>query len=278
MQGPLTLPVHALDFGSTNMDSTDSRSTDSRSSSVYPSHEDTALLLERYLAGARSEAESFVNDDYLNRVIDKPWGHECRVYADDLYDFWELVIAPDRRTSTHCHPHKATTLLVLSGLAHVKLLTHTRVLGAGEHLHLHPSAFHSTENIGPSPLHLIELETPRNKLDLVRANDLYGRAGQGYEKRSRSRTIAPILEIADMPGSSLRPTGSTEEYRYSVCASAAELDRQRARIAYAIPLGPGAAGIGTFDILTRADDVHATPDALPFFLIALNPQPQWRST
>ena len=41
--------------------------------------------------------------------------------------------------------------------------------------------FHGTTNAGPDDLHLVEIEVPRNKFDLVRLHDRYGRRGEHYQ-------------------------------------------------------------------------------------------------
>jgi mannose-6-phosphate isomerase-like protein (cupin superfamily) len=246
--------------------------------SLRPSHEDTALLSQRYLAGARSECEHFIDDDYLNHVVDKPWGRECRVYADAVYDVWELVIVPGGRTSTHCHPRKETALLVLSGQAKVRLLGQTRILDPGDYVHFHPGVFHSTENIGPCALHLIELETPRNKLDLVRASDAYGRTGQRYERATLSSEIAPLVDSSEMPGARIRTTGNAAEYRFSVLANADDFKAPPQRMLFAVSLAVQPTPCGAFDILTQVDSHPPRSIATPYLSVERNSQSQGQYT
>jgi len=59
------------------------------------------------------ENESFKDDIHLNKLVSKPWGHEYRVFCNQMYDAWKLKILPRQETSMHCHPRKDTVLLCL---------------------------------------------------------------------------------------------------------------------------------------------------------------------
>lgn len=234
---------------------------------VEASLEDNALLRRLLLTGARLESEQLAADDYLNHVVEKPWGHECRVYADALYDFWELFVSVGGRTSTHCHPRKQTALLVLAGRAKIHLLNRTHILGAGEHLHFRPGAFHATENIGASALHLVELETPRNKLDLVRSSDVYGRAGQGYERTNLMCDMTPLVDLAGMPGARIRRDGTGGRYSFSLHPGVHAVERDWSSVLYAIPLSARPAQAGAFAFLARADSLRATANTNQSYLL-----------
>src|SRR6476660_1400694 len=60
-------------------------------------------LLRKMTRGSMSN-ENFDQDKYLNELIPKPWGHEYRIYTDNIYDVWKLRITPGGQTSLHCHP------------------------------------------------------------------------------------------------------------------------------------------------------------------------------
>jgi mannose-6-phosphate isomerase-like protein (cupin superfamily) len=159
------------------------------------------------------------SDEALDGLTDKPWGQEERIYADALYDLWHLEIAPGQQTSMHCHPRKATALLTLSGSGTVHLLQHPmRSLEPLEVLHLGRGVFHQTRNVGTEPLHLIEVEVPRNKHDLVRLHDAYGRAGQGYEATIRKphTRLCSLARHPHRPGARLRAHCLHEYYRFAI--------------------------------------------------------------
>jgi mannose-6-phosphate isomerase-like protein (cupin superfamily) len=162
---------------------------------------------------------SMPSDEALDGLTNKPWGQEERIYADALYDVWHLEIAPGQQTSMHCHPRKATALLTLSGLGTVHLLQHPVCsLEPLKVLHLGRGVFHQTRNVGTEPLHLIEVEVPRNKYDLVRLHDAYGRTGQGYEsppETSHTRLCA-LTQHPHRPGARLRTHCLHQHYYFAV--------------------------------------------------------------
>ena len=118
--------------------------------------------------------------DYSKVVIKKPWGQEYLMYRNDEIALWALHITKKSKTSMHCHPHKKTALIVLSGRVLCKTLTSENELTTGQGFVIEKGVFHSTEAIS-SGVVVMELETPTNKRDLVRLHDAYGRSGKGYE-------------------------------------------------------------------------------------------------
>src|SRR5579884_2131191 len=153
---------------------------------IQPSREDIKLLSELLHAEeGMLPVEPTGQEEWLSTVIQKPWGYKYRVYVDAFYDLWHLCLRPGESTSLHCHPRKVTALICLHGEGTVRLLSHQQHVKALSCLHLGKGVFHATENSGLTDLDLIEVEVPRNKLDLLRAKDRYGRAGLGYEQPPR---------------------------------------------------------------------------------------------
>lgn len=142
--------------------------------------------LEKLIAeGARFGNENFETDRHLDEVIPKPWGYEYRAYVDDSFDLWCLHIDPGHSTSAHVHPRKLTYLLGLGGEGVTCGLGRADVpVRPGTVLRIAGGVFHGTRNTGTEQLVLIEVEVPRNKLDLVRLRDDYDRAGKAYETLS----------------------------------------------------------------------------------------------
>lgn len=177
----------------------------------------SSLDIERFsevFNGSLPNSEDFKADVYLEKDISKPWGHEHRVYADSFYDVWHLEINSGQKTSMHCHPRKETALLCLDGQAKIHLLHETYLVSSGQLIYLKKGAFHCTENVGNSSLHLVEVETPRNKFDLVRLEDSYGRVGKHYEEEILEEKL-PELEKGEILRSTIKQfsfglkTGST---------------------------------------------------------------------
>ncbi len=163
------------------------------------------------------KAEQFDADEYLDRIIEKPWGLEYRIYADNFYDFWMLNLAVGQGTSLHCHPRKETALLCLSGQAKMQSLGKIYAVSHRDIIHIGKGVFHSTENIGDSPLELIEVEAPRNKLDLIRSADKYGRQGRSYEQQGFDEEVNVIRSGMLVQGSKLRNC-TDHRYRFGIRA------------------------------------------------------------
>jgi mannose-6-phosphate isomerase-like protein (cupin superfamily) len=161
-------------------------------------------------------AEQFDGDSYLDRVIKKPWGHEYRIYADYFYDLWKLSILPGHMTSFHCHPRKETALLCLNGRGKMRFLNQEQTIQPLDSVYIERGVFHSTENIGDIPLELIEVEVPRNKLDLVRLDDKYGRSGKCYETQSLDYSMYILYQGQSIPGSKVRKACLDNTYRFDV--------------------------------------------------------------
>lgn len=153
----------------------------------------------------------------LDEVIAKPWGHEYRIYCDPFFDVWRLTIEPGHSTSEHCHPRKSTALICLSGNGRLQLQTGTYLLSANDVVVIGRGVFHSTENIGSQPLEVIEVEVPRNKFDLVRAEDSYGRKASPYTDPTDGEiAIADMVETPLVENARYRPFCATGRSRFDV--------------------------------------------------------------
>jgi mannose-6-phosphate isomerase-like protein (cupin superfamily) len=191
---------------------------------VEPTAHDLKLL-ETAMGEAESApgAEQFRidGDSYLDDVIAKPWGFEYRVYADTFYDVWKLRLRPGHGTSTHCHPRKDTALLVLAGTGSTHFLGQEQRIRPLDLVHIRRGVFHSTENTGDGMLDLVEIELPRNKLDLVRSGDRYGRAGLRYETETLDWAATEMVAAELVAHSRLRRRSLTGEYAFDVQRGAA---------------------------------------------------------
>ncbi|TLN25054.1 hypothetical protein FDZ71_01655 [bacterium] len=119
--------------------------------------------------------------EFCDKVVKKPWGYEYLMYESDKIAIWYLHISHGRQTSLHCHPCKKTGYILLDGEAQVSFLNGHVQLRALSKLMLREGLFHSTRAISPDGIHVIEVESPPNKEDLVRLDDIYGRKEQPYE-------------------------------------------------------------------------------------------------
>ena len=128
-------------------------------------------------------------EDYKNKVVIKPWGYEYLIFENEYVAIWFLHIKDGHSTSMHCHPQKKTCLMLLDGEALFNTLLHRNYLNGFGGIVIDKSVFHSTKAISKEGIHLIEIESPPDKLDLVRLNDSYGREMQSYEGFSEMQEV-----------------------------------------------------------------------------------------
>nr|WP_263973746.1 cupin domain-containing protein [Rouxiella badensis] len=168
------------------------------------------------MSTTHNNGESFDKDFHLNDLIEKPWGYEYRVYCDCVFDLWKLHIDANQSTSMHCHIQKDTVLICLSGSGYTKFLDGTiHQLNKGDSVYIERGVFHQTIASENQGLQLIEIENPRNKFDLLRLNDSYGRKNTAYEQNSVSHDLlAPIKNIG--PGSFIRSEDLHKNFKYKL--------------------------------------------------------------
>ena len=150
------------------------------------------------------------NLSYLDRLIQKPWGSEFRVYEDDVREAWCLHLRPHRRTSLHCHPNKLTALICLEGSGTLSTCTGMHyALEPGVVLQIEPGAYHRSTS-SAAGLRLVEVEAPKDKFDLLRLEDDYRDVTEPYEgeehapfrlvDHDRSGALPPALQpLVDQP-------------------------------------------------------------------------------
>lgn len=119
--------------------------------------------------------------NFKDIIVAKPWGEEYLVYENKLVALWLLYVKPNEGTSLHCHPLKTTGMILLSGEIELSFLADKRILNAPSKAMIRRGLFHSTKALSKGGAYLFEIETPNDKLDLIRLDDNYGRKNQGYE-------------------------------------------------------------------------------------------------
>jgi mannose-6-phosphate isomerase-like protein (cupin superfamily) len=177
---------------------------------------DIAALNRMVCDGAQAGNEHPADAGRLDQVIPKPWGYELRAFADEYFDVWTLAIGPGHATSLHVHPRKLTYLICLDGDGATAGLGGEIPVGTGTIMRIAPGAFHSTKNTGCGPLHLVEVEVPRNKLDLLRLADGYSREGTGYETGFRALADLPLREVRHRPNTRMRDRTPDGLFRFSL--------------------------------------------------------------
>ncbi|WP_377482118.1 MAG: cupin domain-containing protein (plasmid) [Microcoleus anatoxicus] len=183
------------------------------------------------------ETEQFKQDLYLDEVIPKPWGLEFRVYCDTFFDVWKLTILPGKSTSTHCHPRKETALLCLSGTGKISFFNQeSHMVSAGDVVFIPKGVFHNTENLGNSTLELVEVETPRNKFDLVRLSDRYGRSGTSYEQEVMDCELMGMRSLSYIAEAKLRTVCHQKQFRFGVKGALELICRETPGLMFVVPL------------------------------------------
>lgn len=122
--------------------------------------------------------------EYKDYIVPKPWGEEYLVFESDDVAIWLLKLNTGQQTSLHCHPNKKTGLIVLDGEIKLSFLSTTHILPTFAKTVIREGVFHSSKNISNGITTLLEVECPKNKTDLVRLEDNYGRKGKEYEDSS----------------------------------------------------------------------------------------------
>jgi len=120
--------------------------------------------------------------DISSSIVKKPWGYEYLAFENEQIAIWFLCIRENDSTSFHCHPNKKTGMFVLEGEGVLSFLSGKRFLESYDYTAIHAGVFHSTKSLSKELL-LFEVESSRDKNDLIRLEDTYGRK-QGYENES----------------------------------------------------------------------------------------------
>jgi len=114
-------------------------------------------------------------------IVTKPWGYEYLVFETEEVALWLLYIKEGGKTSLHCHPNKTTGLLLLKGNARISFIADYKDVSAPSKQMFRRGLFHSTEALSSEGIFVLEIETPNNKNDLIRLDDIYGRSNLSYE-------------------------------------------------------------------------------------------------
>lgn len=122
-----------------------------------------------------------MNKEFKEYIIPKPWGYEYLLFETSAIGIWFLHINNEEKTSLHCHSLKKTGLIVLNGKAEISFLNNKNILNSLNKTMIWPGVFHLTKALSNDGIDLLEVESPKNKTDLIRIQDSYGRQNKGYE-------------------------------------------------------------------------------------------------
>jgi hypothetical protein len=144
-------------------------------------HETFSTSLDRLNIRNKVSDKKFFN--YSKYLIKKPWGEEFLIFQTKKIAVWVLKINSKQKTSLHCHCHKKTILIPISGKFNVNLLL-KKYITKKEPIILNKNVFHQTYNNSNKKRYLIEIETPNLKNDIIRYRDYYGRSQNNFKSES----------------------------------------------------------------------------------------------
>tara|TARA_R110002020_G_scaffold472999_1_gene701686 strand:+ start:1977 stop:2333 length:357 start_codon:yes stop_codon:yes gene_type:complete len=115
----------------------------------------------------------------MNKLIDKPWGHEEIIAHTDKYVMKKLFIKAGHRLSKQFHIIKDETIHVFKGLLLLDLSeeegeSNILKLNEGESWRIKPKTIHRFTAPDDQDVELFEVSTPELD-DVVRLSDDYGR-------------------------------------------------------------------------------------------------------
>lgn len=115
------------------------------------------------------------------KVVEKPWGQEIWVTANEFYVVRILHVRKGGRVSLQYHEKKVETLYIDQGTARYTLQRpgeerQERILKPGDVIEHRPFEIHREEAL--EDLRIIEVSTPEMD-DIIRVEDDYGRADRG---------------------------------------------------------------------------------------------------
>ena len=135
--------------------------------------EDIKEITQRLKSAGRSESE-------IPREVSRPWGTFDSLGRGRGYQVKKISLKVGAKISVQLHNHRAEHWVVVSGLARVRRGEDTFILSENESTYIPIGTVHSLENIGDVPLDVVEIQSGDylGEDDIVRLEDLYGRAGQ----------------------------------------------------------------------------------------------------
>jgi mannose-1-phosphate guanylyltransferase/mannose-6-phosphate isomerase len=134
--------------------------------------QDVKRVVARLKSYARAEATS-------HAVVYRPWGSYETLDSGPRFQVKHIVVKPGHKLSLQYHNHRSEHWIVVCGSALVTCDAQTFTLNENQSTYIPLGAKHRLENPGSEPLELIEVQCGGylGEDDIVRLNDVYGRAG-----------------------------------------------------------------------------------------------------
>ena len=132
--------------------------------------QDVKMLVEELKRKERDEAE-------IHRRVYRPWGSYETVDFSERFKVKRITVKPGAALSLQKHQHRAEHWVVVKGTALVRVEEREITLCEDQSTYIPVGALHRLENIGETPLELIEVQSGSylGEDDIVRLEDRYGR-------------------------------------------------------------------------------------------------------
>ncbi|MCE4053945.1 mannose-1-phosphate guanylyltransferase/mannose-6-phosphate isomerase [Pseudomonas sp. Au-Pse12] len=125
------------------------------------------------------ELKRLGHDAYkLHRTVTRPWGTYTVLEEGPCFKIKRIVVKPNASLSLQMHHHRSEHWIVVSGMARVTNGEDELLLDTNESTFIKPGRPHRLSNPGVIDLVMIEVQSGEylGEDDIVRFNDLYGRA------------------------------------------------------------------------------------------------------
>ncbi|MDH3378623.1 MAG: mannose-1-phosphate guanylyltransferase/mannose-6-phosphate isomerase [Gammaproteobacteria bacterium] len=112
-----------------------------------------------------------------HKKVPRPWGSYQGLDQGDNYQVKKLVLNPGAQISLQLHHKRSEHWVIVSGTARVTCGDQITLLSANESTYIPVETRHQLENVGTTPLQVIEVQTGTyfGEDDIVRFEDKYGR-------------------------------------------------------------------------------------------------------
>lgn len=139
--------------------------------------QDVKKIVQRLKKSGRAEV------DTRPRVY-RPWGYYETIALAERFQVKRIMVKPGHKLSLQMHHHRAEHWIVVTGTAKVTCQDKSFLLTEDQSTYIPLGHTHRLENPGKLPLELIEVQSGAylGEDDIVRFNDVYGRAPAAGEK------------------------------------------------------------------------------------------------
>ncbi|MFO1248287.1 MAG: mannose-1-phosphate guanylyltransferase/mannose-6-phosphate isomerase [Alphaproteobacteria bacterium] len=142
---------------------------------VLVGHRNAAQDVKRIVEQLEKSGRELHN---THRKVYRPWGSYEGIDVGPTHQVKHITVNPGAKLSLQMHHKRAEHWIVVSGTAQVTCGDKVFTMRENESTYIPLGAKHRLENMGPEPLHLIEVQSGPylGEDDIVRFEDTYGRS------------------------------------------------------------------------------------------------------